>query len=65
MQRNHAAERGASTCQFENAAASDTVTNGRDPILVAFWPATKLLNTRKKAPAKLGSLRKDPTTNAA
>lgn len=41
VQRNHAAECGAGTRQLENAAASDTVSNGRDAGRITFWPLLK------------------------
>lgn len=41
VQRNYAAKCGAGTRQFENAAAADTVSNGRDAIRIAFRPLLK------------------------
>jgi len=41
LQRNYTAECGAGTRQLENAAAADTVSNGRNAIRIAFRPLLK------------------------
>src|SRR4029077_4466660 len=43
---------GAGTRQFENAAAADTVSNGRDAIRIAFRPLLKDFQTGRKPAAK-------------
>src|SRR5208283_1490299 len=41
VQGNYTAERGSSTRQLENTTASDTVSNSRDAIRIAFRPLLK------------------------